>query len=726
MARPRRVISRACRSGRRCVPDRWAARSPASEPGSTRASYASTRRQFPPSSSTARGIVPGARVTACARTKTATSGSRVAPTTSSSRPATGSAPSRSSRRSCRTRRWRRRRRCPRPTRCGARWCAPSSCCATAMRRATGSPPSSRSTSRRRRRPTSTRAFSTSPRRCPRRRAAKSSAPSCGPKSPGSLKSMPNRLAQETSPYLLQHKDNPVDWCAWGEEALTRARDEDLPILLSIGYSACHWCHVMERESFEDPATAALMNEHFVCIKLDREERPDLDSIYMEACQSMTGSGGWPLNVFLTPEQVPFYAGTYFPPESRMGMPSWRQVLEAVAHAWQEKRDEIRAGGSRVAQRLQGGAMLRPSTEPMDARELDAAVEALRSQYDRAHGGFGGAPKFPPASALEFLLRRGELEMTSQTLRAMASGGMYDQVGGGFARYSVDAYWLVPHFEKMLYDNALLARAYLHGWQVTGDPLFRSVVEETLDWALREMRAPEGGFYSALDADSEGEEGRFYVWTVDELRAALEREPDADEAIAWFGATDRGNFEGSNIPVRGPGEPERRDAWRRRLYEARARRVWPGLDDKRLTSWNALMISALADAGAALERDDYLDAAGEAAAFVLRDLRDGRGRLLRSWKDGQGKLNAYLEDHAFLLEALISLYEASFEPRWFGEARALADSMIERFADDDNGGFFETSSDHEQLVARRKDLEDHPIPAGNSSAAYGLLRLAALT
>src|SRR5918993_2581883 len=538
--------------------------------------------------------------------------------------------------------------------------------------------------------------------------------------------MPNRLARETSPYLLQHKDNPVDWYPWGEEALARARGEDRPILLSIGYSACHWCHVMERESFEDPETATLMNELFVSIKLDREERPDLDAIYMEACQAMTGQGGWPLNVFLTPEQVPFFAGTYFPPDSRMGMPSWRSVLEAGAKAWDERREEIREGGKRVAERLRGGALLRPSEQPFDESALDDAVELLRGQYARAYGGFGGAPKFPPASAIELLLRRGETEMTSHTLRAMASGGMYDQVGGGFARYSVDPHWLVPHFEKMLYDNALLARAYLHGWQVTGEPLFRTVAEETLDWALREMRGPEGGFFSALDADSEGEEGRFYVWTVEELRAALEGEPDADEAIAWFGATDRGNFEGRNIPVRGPGEPERRDEWRRRLYDVRAQRVWPGLDDKRLTSWNALTIAALADAGAVLERDDYLEAARAAADFVLRELRDSGRRLLRTWKDGTGRLNAYLEDHAFLLEALLSLYEATFEPRWFGEARALADTMIERFGDDEQGGFFETSSDHEQLVARRKDLEDHPIPAGNSSAAYGLLRLSALT
>src|SRR5215208_3672755 len=437
--------------------------------------------------------------------------------------------------------------------------------------------------------------------------------------------MPNRLAEETSPYLLQHRDNPVDWHPWGEEALARARAEDKPLLVSIGYSACHWCHVMERESFEDPEVARLMNESFVCVKVDREERPDVDVIYMEACQAMTGSGGWPLNVFVTPEQVPFYAGTYFPPEQRHGMPSWPQVLEAVAKAWREQRDQIRAGSARIAQRLAGGALLEPSDAELDSGMLDAAVERLASAYDPRHGGFGGAPKFPPPSTIEFLLRRGEKHMSARTLHAMASGGMYDQVGGGFARYSVDERWLVPHFEKMLYDNALLARAYLHGWQVTGDDLLRDVCAETLDWALREMRGPEGGFYSALDADSEGEEGRFYVWTVDELRAALEGEPDADEAIAWFGATDRGNFEGRNIPVRGPGAPERLREWRRLLYEARAQRVWPGLDDKCLTSWNALMISALAEAGAVLERADYLEAATANAEFVLGSLRDADGR-----------------------------------------------------------------------------------------------------
>ena len=536
--------------------------------------------------------------------------------------------------------------------------------------------------------------------------------------------MGNRLGEETSPYLLQHKDNPVAWEPWDERSLARAREENRPILLSIGYSACHWCHVMERESFEDEGTAAYMNEHFVCIKLDREERPDLDSIYMEACQAMTGQGGWPLNVFLTPEQVPFYAGTYFPPAERHGMPSWTAVLQAVAEGWEQRGDEIRASGDRVARRLQGAAALEPSADPIGPALLHEAMRTLRGMYDQRFGGFGGAPKFPPASTIEFLLARGETEMTAGTLRAMASGGMYDLVGGGFARYSVDERWLVPHFEKMLYDNALLARAYLHGWQVTGEPLFRRVTEETLDWALREMRGPEGGFYCALDADSEGEEGLFYVWTPEGLREVLG--DDAESAAEYYGVRPGGNFEGRTILTRGTEEPDGLDDIRRRLYEARARRVWPGLDDKRLASWNALMIAALAETGAVLEREDYIDAARAAAEFVMRDLRDDGGRLLRSYKDGQAKLNAYLEDHAFLLEALLVLYEATFEPRWFTAARELADTMIARFADEQRGGFFETSSDHERLVARRKDLEDHPIPSGNSAAALGLLRLAAFT
>ena len=538
--------------------------------------------------------------------------------------------------------------------------------------------------------------------------------------------MANRLANETSPYLLQHRDNPVDWRPWGAEALEEARRRDVPLVVSIGYSACHWCHVMERESFEDPEVAAYMNEHFVCVKVDREERPDVDAIYMDAVQAMTGRGGWPLNAFVTPEQVPFYAGTYFPPEPAQGMPSWRMVLEAVADAWERRRDEIRAGAGSIVEQLRGGARLRPSSQPIDPGALDAAVAGLAEAYDRVSGGFGGAPKFPPASTIEFLLGQGERDMSLGTLRAMAAGGIHDQVGGGFARYSVDATWTVPHFEKMLYDNALLARAYLHGFQVSGDQALAEVSTRTLDWALREMRGPEGGFASALDADSDGVEGRFYVWTVDELHAILGEL--ADEAIAWFGASERGNFEGANVlTARGPAPPpERRAEIRRRLLEARSSRVRPGLDDKRLTSWNALMIAALADAGAVLERDDYVEAAIATAEFVLRDLADGSGRLLRTWKDGRAKLAGYLEDHAFMVEALLALYEATFDPRWFAEARRLADLTIAHFADDEAGGFFSTADDHEALVARRKDLEDHPLPSGSSSTALGLLRLAALT
>jgi uncharacterized protein len=538
--------------------------------------------------------------------------------------------------------------------------------------------------------------------------------------------MGNALANETSPYLRQHRDNPVDWLPWGEEALTRARELDRPLLVSIGYSACHWCHVMERECFEVDEIAALMNERFVCVKVDREERPDVDALYMEAAQAMTGSGGWPLNVFVTPEQVPFYAGTYFPPQPRQGMPSWPMVLDAVAKAWESRREQIREQSAAIADRLSGAARLKPAAGPVDASVLDDAIDSLREHFDSVNGGWGSAPKFPAASTIEFLLRRGETAMSLQTLRSMASGGIFDQVGGGFARYTVDGHWTVPHFEKMLYDNALLARAYLHGWQVSGDPLLRRTAEETLDWVLREMTGPEGGFYSALDADSEGVEGKFYVWSIDELREILG--DDADAAIAWFGATERGNFEGRNIlESRGPEPaPEVRERIRAELLAVRVQRVWPGVDDKRLTAWNALMISALAEAGAVLERDDYLAAAHRAAAFVLEQMRDAGGRLLRTYNAGEAKLNAYLEDHAFLLEALLTLYEATFEPRWFAAARELADTTIERFADPEHGGFFQTSSDHERLVARRKEIDDSPIPSGQSSAAFGLLRLAALT
>jgi uncharacterized protein YyaL (SSP411 family) len=539
--------------------------------------------------------------------------------------------------------------------------------------------------------------------------------------------MSNRLASETSPYLLQHAENPVDWYPWGEEALQRARAEEKPILVSIGYSACHWCHVMERESFEDPAIAALMNERFVCIKVDREERPDVDAIYMDAVQAMTGRGGWPLNAFLTPEGVPFYAGTYWPPQPRQGMPSWSQIVVGVAKAWVEQRAEIEEAGRQIVPRLAGAAALPPAEGEIDPAGLDAAVATLRRGYDHEHGGFSrSAPKFPAASAIEFLLRRGEREMALHTLRAMASGGMYDQVGGGFARYSVDARWVIPHFEKMLYDNALLARAYLHGFQVSGEPFFARVCTETLDWALRDLRQDEGGFASALDADSEGEEGRFYVWTPDEVRAALGDDGLADAALRHFGMTGAPNFEGRWAPVRATSDPDGIDEIKARMRAAREQRVWPGLDDKRLTAWNALMISALADAGAALERPDYRDAAVACAEFVWRDMRDADGRLLRTYNRGQARLAAYLEDHAFMLEALLTLYETTFEPRWFAAARELAETILARFSDAERGGFFATADDHEALIARRKELEDAPIPAGASAAAFGLLRLAALT
>jgi uncharacterized protein len=538
--------------------------------------------------------------------------------------------------------------------------------------------------------------------------------------------MPNRLADETSPYLLQHRDNPVDWYPWGEEALARARAEQKPILVSIGYSACHWCHVMERESFEDEQVAALMNERFVCVKVDREERPDVDAIYMDAVQAMTGHGGWPLNAFLTPDGVPFYAGTYFPPEPRHGMPSWPQVLTAVANAWATQRDEIEDNSERMVARLRGAATIEAPPAEFDPAVLDAAVATLRSGYDFEHGGWGGAPKFPQSPVIEFLLRRGEREMALHTLRAMAGGGMYDQVGGGFARYSVDAHWIVPHFEKMLYDNALLARTYLHAWQVSREPLFERVCRETLDWMLAELRQEEGGFASALDADSEGVEGRFYVWTLDQVREAL-GDDLAPLAIGHFGMTAEGNFEGANIPVRATADPPQREELRRRLYEVRAQRVWPGLDDKRLTAWNALAVSALAEAGAVLGEPRYREAAERCADFLSTTMRGSEdGRLLRTYNRGEARLAAYLEDHGFLLEALIALYEATFEPRWFEEAVRVARELLEHFHDDERGGFFSTAHDHEALVARRKELEDAPIPAGASAAAFGLLRLAALT
>jgi uncharacterized protein len=550
--------------------------------------------------------------------------------------------------------------------------------------------------------------------------------------------MANRLAQETSPYLLQHRDNPVDWYPWGPEALARARELDRPILLSVGYSACHWCHVMERESFEDPETAAYMNEHFVNVKVDREERPDVDALYMEAVQAMTGQGGWPMTVFCDPDGVPFYGGTYFPPDESRGMPSFRMVMEAVVEAFEGRREELRARAPGTKARLGAIGRIEPAEETPDGRLLEAAVATLREAADMRHGGFGGAPKFPAASTLELLMARGETEIVERTLDAMMAGGIYDQLGGGFARYAVDAAWLVPHFEKMLYDNALLARAYLHGWQVLGHDRYRRVCEETLDWMLREMRGPEGGFYSAWDADSEGEEGRFYVWTPNEFRDALANSSNCinlspqqvEKLMQFYGVTEAGNFEGRNVLHRAQGaaaaEPEGLAEARQALLEARSGRVRPGLDDKRLSSWNALAVGALAEAGAVLERPDYMEAARRCAHFVLGMLCDKEGRLLRTFKDGEARLNAYLEDHAFLVEALLTLHEATFEQRWFDRGQMLADTMIARFGDSERGGFFSTSSDHEALIARRKEIGDHPIPSGNSAAAFALLRLAALT
>jgi uncharacterized protein len=455
---------------------------------------------------------------------------------------------------------------------------------------------------------------------------------------------------------------------------------------------------------------------FVCIKVDREERPDVDAICMEACQALTGHGGWPLNTFMTPAREPFYAGTYYPPEQRQGMPSWRMVLLAISDAWRERREELVRQGHQIVEALGASSRLEPSTDRIAGDRLERAAAGLRGTYDDVNGGWGGAPKFPSASVIEFLLARGEREMSLGTLHAMARGGIYDQVGGGFARYAVDATWTVPHFEKMLYDNALLARAYLHGWQASGDERLGRVCRETLDWALREMQAPEGGFYSALDADSEGVEGKFYAWTPEELRATLGEL--ADDALGYFGPR---RFEhGYVLEGRGP-EPERLNEIRRKLYDARAERVRPGLDDKRLTGWNGLMISALAQAGAGFERADYLKAATRCASFLLMERRDADGRLLRT-----ARLRAYLDDHAYLLEAMITLYESTFDPRWYGEAVTLAEEIIERFSDSERGGFFTTAEDHEQLPVRRKDLDDAPVPSGSSSAAFGMLRLALIS
>ncbi|MFN8480245.1 MAG: thioredoxin domain-containing protein [Kouleothrix sp.] len=555
----------------------------------------------------------------------------------------------------------------------------------------------------------------------------------------------NRLIHATSPYLLQHAHNPVDWYEWGAEAFARARAEDKPVLLSVGYAACHWCHVMAHESFEDAATAQVMNEHFVNIKVDREERPDIDSIYMTAVQAMTGGGGWPMTVFLTPDGVPFYGGTYFPPTPRYRMPAFTQVLLSIADAYRNRRDELLSAGNELLEHMRTASASSLAAGQITPAVLDEAYAMLHGQFDPSYGGFGRAPKFPQPMTFEFLLRYAQRantalawEMLHKTLHAMAEGGMYDQLGGGFHRYSVDEQWLVPHFEKMLYDNALLARVYTEMFQATGEPFYQRIAEETLDYLVREMRHPDGGFYSTQDADSEGEEGKFFVWTPAELREVLHG--DALVFAQVYDVTERGNFEGKNILhlLRPPAEVarvtgmsvERIEAalaqGKRLLFAARERRIKPGRDEKVLTAWNGMALRAFAHAARAFGRNDYRMVAEQNADFLLRELRDADGNLLRAWKDGRaGSVPAFLDDHALLADGLLALYEATFAPRWLIEARALADVMLARFWDDTISGFYDTAADHEALVVRPRDTGDNATPSGNSAAADVLLRLAVI-
>ena len=555
----------------------------------------------------------------------------------------------------------------------------------------------------------------------------------------------NRLIHETSPYLRQHAHNPVDWHAWDEAALERARKEDKPILLSIGYSACHWCHVMERESFENEDIARIMNQYFVNVKVDREERPDLDSIYMSYVQMTTGSGGWPMTVFLTPDQVPFFGGTYFPPDDRYGRPGFPKICFAVHDAYQKRRAEIEQSAADIVKSLQGMNQMPEGQDLPDEQTLSLAFRNLAQRFDLTHGGFGGAPKFPGSMNLAFCLRhyrrtgfQPALDFAELSLEKMALGGIYDQLGGGFHRYSVDDHWLVPHFEKMLYDNALLSRVYLDAFQQTGNPMYRRIVEEVLGYVTREMTHPEGGFYSTQDADSEGEEGKFFVWTPDEIEAVLGK-PDAEVFCRYFDVTRRGNFEHKNIlnvPVplaefaakNSLSVEELRtliERGQQQLFHARERRIKPHRDEKVLTSWNGLMLVSFANAAAVLNRADYLDKARSNADFVLRYLRQ-EGRLLRTYKDGQAKLNGYLEDYACFVEGLLSLFEASGELRWLEEAVRLNDTMLDQFWDTETASFYLTGRDHEKLIARVKDFYDNATPAGSSVAVFNLLKLTVLT
>jgi uncharacterized protein YyaL (SSP411 family) len=513
----------------------------------------------------------------------------------------------------------------------------------------------------------------------------------------------NRLAQETSPYLLQHAANPVDWYAWGDEAFGRARAEDKPILLSIGYAACHWCHVMAHESFEDPGVAALMNELFVNVKVDREERPDVDSLYMDAVFALTGSGGWPMTVFLTPEAEPFLGGTYFPPEPRHGLPSFRQVLTQVAQAYRERHGDVARQARDLTESVRASARIEASREPLTSALLHEAVSGLRSGFDPRWGGWGRAPKFPPASAIEFLLRRGEVEPATRTLDGMALGGMYDVVGGGFHRYSVDERWLVPHFEKMLYDNALLVPAYLHGWLVTGTERYREVVEETVTYMLRELALPKGGFASAQDADTDGVEGLTFTWTPDDGVPEELLQP----------------FEHGRFVIRGDLTPE----LKAELFARREQRSKPLRDDKSIAAWNGLALAALSEAGRRLRRDDWLDAARRLGDFLLGPLSTSEGRLFRTYREGVAKNTGFLDDYASVAHGLYELHVATGEARWLEESRRLALLAVELFVDEQRGGFFMTPVDGEELVARKKDFDDHPTPSGNSMLAFVLLRLA---
>ncbi|MEW6406035.1 MAG: thioredoxin domain-containing protein [Chloroflexota bacterium] len=554
--------------------------------------------------------------------------------------------------------------------------------------------------------------------------------------------MPNQLINENSPYLLQHANNPVDWYPWGEAALTKARKENKPIFLSIGYAACHWCHVMEHESFEDPETAALMNENFINIKVDREERPDIDNIYMQVTVAMTGSGGWPMSVFLSPDLKPFYAGTYFPPVRRHNMPSFKEILTSLAHAWREERDEVDKVGERVAQHLQSQAQ--PEKGEMPSHDsLELAVKTMLESYDWGYGGWGTAPKFPQPMTIEFLLRRATTDTTQReqiikavthALSAMSRGGMYDVVGGGFSRYSVDNFWRTPHFEKMTYDNAQLALAYLHGYLLTGNTDYRRICEETLDFVLRELTHSEGGFFSSLDADSDGEEGKFYVWAQDEFEEVLGS--DFDFFKSAYGITPSGNWEGKTILQRALDDStlaarfkmEQEELWQKlsichsKLLEARSSRIRPATDDKVLVMWNSLMLKVFAEAGRYLNRQDYLQVASRNARFLLDNLYV-KGRLHRSWREGQAKHNAYLEDYAGLILALLALYQSDPNPEWYTAALKLGDEIVTHFADP-NGGFFDTRDDHEALLVRPKDIQDNATPSGNALAATALFELAA--